>query len=468
MEGVDDYARARWNDLVRTLLHLGADVAEAEAAAHDALVRSWEAWPREARFGDVDVLVYGELLEAWSARSRAAGGSQPDPDDVARVLVAGAELEEHQAESLTGSVVATGRGPGTGPWSPARRHEDWEARYGGAAPLASLHEAVRRARRRRRGLVAGAAAVVAALALAAVVLPGGAPPDDGDPDRPDAANGIPLAWWADGVLHLGTTTVEAPGLVTLAQSGDDPTYAVVYTDSAGQVVQVSAGGDGRRIGTTDAGAPVLGASAGRVVWVDVGDDRASSRRLVLWDPAVAAARSTLDLAGSRAGPGAALLAVEAGEVLLRTADGRVEAWRPGEADTRPSPGATTTATGAGRTAGRSDLSPSGRFVATWEADGPALRVTTAPGQPGTAQTADLQVPGSQVLDARFVDDRRLVVVSTQSDLRRSRADSAVRFGRFPMADLVVCETVSLRCVIAQSRVREIDPGTATAAIILPG
>ncbi len=62
-EGVEDYARVRWNDLVRTLLVLGADADEAERTVHDTLVASWSAWSGEHRSGDVDLLVYGDLVD---------------------------------------------------------------------------------------------------------------------------------------------------------------------------------------------------------------------------------------------------------------------------------------------------------------------------------------------------------------------------------------------------------------------
>ena len=90
---LDDYVTARWSDLVRTARCVGAGPEEAERRAHDALVRSWRAWPEERRSGDVDVLVYGALLDLCG---------DLDPEWTAEVLAHGAALSDDQVEDLVG------------------------------------------------------------------------------------------------------------------------------------------------------------------------------------------------------------------------------------------------------------------------------------------------------------------------------------------------------------------------------
>ena len=79
-------------------------MAQAERVAREALLRSWSRWPAEHRSGDVDVLVYGELL---AARATGGNGSDDSDSDVARVLTRGARLGPHQVEDLTGTTVDT-------------------------------------------------------------------------------------------------------------------------------------------------------------------------------------------------------------------------------------------------------------------------------------------------------------------------------------------------------------------------
>lgn len=441
MEDVEDYVRARWNDLVRTLISLGADVVEAERTASDALVRCWSDWPDEHRSGDVDLLVYGELLALWAARS-----TDPPPvgTKIARVLVGGAALTSHQAEDLTGADSGAMHLGGIQPW---------DALYAAPAPVAALREAVRRGRRRRLGIVAGVVAAVLVI-VGAVFLGVGRDSTPPTPDLPESRNAIALAWWGDDVLHLGNVEVDSPGLRVLAQAGTDPSYSVVYGDSAGQVVQVGADGTSERIGSVEVDAPVLGTPEERVVWVDLSDGDPS---LILWDPTAAATVASLDLAGTRAGADARLLAVIGSDILLRTAAGAVEAWTPGDDETRP--------TDAPPGSPRSDVSPSGRFLVEWEPQGSQVRVRSL--SPDAAELPAPELSGTRVLSARFVNDTTLVVISTRTYLLgRDYNDGVTQSGRFPVADLITCDVATGACAVSQRRAQDVDPSATESAIIL--
>ncbi|WP_193605889.1 SigE family RNA polymerase sigma factor [Nocardioides dongkuii] len=72
------YMRARWGDLVRTLVSLGCDPHEAEDVAQTALARCLRSWDRVRAADDVDAYVYRTLLNCWStSRRRRWWGEQP-------------------------------------------------------------------------------------------------------------------------------------------------------------------------------------------------------------------------------------------------------------------------------------------------------------------------------------------------------------------------------------------------------
>ncbi len=444
METVEDYVRARWNDLVRTQVALGVDRDEAERTARDTLLRCWSDWADEQRSGDVDVLVYGELLRLHRTRDPGTAES-----DVARVLGGGAGLTAHQVEDLTGETGTTHL-----PW----RREDWDDLYAAPAPLPALLESVRRARRRRR--VAAAGVLAAALVVTLVVLrPTSDTLDLPVPDPPEVRNAIPLAWWGDDVLHLGAVEVPAVGLRVLAQAGADPTYAVVYGDSSGQVIQVEADGSSALVGTAEPDEPIIGDESGQVVWID---ETAGDPSLVLWDATTSSTVSSLDLDGTGVGAAARLIAFAEDTAYLRASDGGVETWRAGGSDTTPAgddePLAVAPVT-------PEAVSPDGALTASWDVGGPGIALGSVRG----SLPPPLDLPGTAVLSAQFVDDRTLVVVVQRTYiLGRDYDDGVTQSGRFPVADLVTC-TLSLgTCEIAQRRVQDVDPGATRSAIMLPG
>jgi RNA polymerase sigma-70 factor (sigma-E family) len=72
-----DYVRARWRDLVRAAVFLGADLHEAEDLAQTTLVRCYAGWDRVSGADNRDAYVYRMLVNAlrdvrrsrwWKAR----------------------------------------------------------------------------------------------------------------------------------------------------------------------------------------------------------------------------------------------------------------------------------------------------------------------------------------------------------------------------------------------------------------
>lgn len=77
-EDFDSYMRARWGDLVRTLVSMGCEPHEAEDVAQTALTRCYRSWDKVRAAADVDAYVYRTLFNCWAAsRKRRWWGEQP-------------------------------------------------------------------------------------------------------------------------------------------------------------------------------------------------------------------------------------------------------------------------------------------------------------------------------------------------------------------------------------------------------
>lgn len=122
-----------------------------------------------------------------------------------------------------------------------------------------------RGRRWRRTVlvVAGAGAATAGVLA---LLPG--PPDPEPPLGPltvtPARNPAPVAWYADGRVHLVRGTAEVDGVVALVQLREQ----VVYLDDRGRVVRLDADGARTELGRADPAAGLtVSEPAGRVAWL---------------------------------------------------------------------------------------------------------------------------------------------------------------------------------------------------------
>lgn len=285
------YLAARWPALVRTLVFLGHTEHDAHAVALDALVRIYPDWPRLRREEDVEVAVYREVLDARERHLRHARDGAPPAasapvvvppgmaeaaerrdqveaalarmtpgDRMVVVLEYVAELSDDQVADVLDTHV------GARP-----RLADADVRRALEAvpvdPLRAQDVAERSQARRRRTwtLTLGTVAVLVLL-VAAVgwVL-----------DRSDslgrvtaADNPLPVAWYADGVLHLESVSVEVLPVEQLVTVPD----GVVMSDVRGDVTMVDSSGALEMIGETVPGTGlVVEPDNGWVAWADPGE-----------------------------------------------------------------------------------------------------------------------------------------------------------------------------------------------------
>lgn len=293
----DDYVVARWTSLVSTVVGLGSPTDEAEEVVLATLVRLRPRWRRLRQSEDVDVAVHRELLVAHSR-------------------TASTEAAEDAPLSLSDQEPSVPPTPD------------------------AIRTLVRRSRARRLRIGLAAAAALALVgALTGWLLTLSTPAESGlAPARTTAAdNPAPVAWFANGALHLDQVVIELPplrGLVVIADGA-------VYVDRRGAVVQVDARGRRARVGTTTPGSRIeVAEDRSFVVWTDPGEGAAPRPALVVLDVASGEVTDRHPLAPGRvagqvagAGP-MGVIAVEAGRVIYRDAGG-TSSWRPGDERSAP-------------------------------------------------------------------------------------------------------------------------------------
>ncbi|GAB3023057.1 hypothetical protein GCM10011376_38960 [Nocardioides flavus (ex Wang et al. 2016)] len=194
MSDGSDFARwvdARWPDLVGGLEDDGVAPDDARLAVAEVLLASRRGWDRRAREEQVDLAVWAEVRERAGLAARPR---EPAPHAV------------------------RARDPRDGP-------EPWLAE---AARLRSA----RRRRTARRGVVA--ATVVAVLAAGWAWWAAQPSP----PEVREETNELPVAWYAEGELHLDEVVVELPGVEEFVADGD----GVAARLRSGDVVRVGADG----------------------------------------------------------------------------------------------------------------------------------------------------------------------------------------------------------------------------------
>ncbi len=285
------YLAARWPALVRTLVLLGHPDHDAHAIALDGLVRIYPDWHRLSREEDVDVAVYREVLEARDRHLRSTTGEDAsDPAPVTRDVPPGLAEQAERREQLEAALEAMTPGErmvvvleyvaelsedqiadvldshvGVGP-----RLADSDVRLAlEAVPVDPLRVAdvAERSRARRRKVWTRAAAGAAALVV--LVLAGNWVSNRidtvGDIER--AANPLPVAWYANGKLHLTDVTVGVQPVLQLVSVSD----GVVLSNDEGQVLYIQENGEQEQIGDTVTGTPlVVEPDNGWVAWADPG------------------------------------------------------------------------------------------------------------------------------------------------------------------------------------------------------
>ena len=189
------YVEARWPDLVGGLQDEGVAGDDARLAVAEALLSARRSWQRRVRDEQVDVTLWAEV------RARAG-------------------LSVRRGEPVPHAVR---------PRDPHDDPEPWLER-------ARRDRGVRRRRGARRGVVG--LAVVALLAAGWAWWAARPEP----PAVRTEANRIPVAWYAEGELHLEDVVVELPEVETFVADFTDGA-GVVARLRTGQVVRVDAEGE---------------------------------------------------------------------------------------------------------------------------------------------------------------------------------------------------------------------------------
>jgi hypothetical protein len=290
------YLVARWVPVVRTLVMLGCTEPTAVRIARAAFARLRSGWGG-ARESDVDAHAYAHVVEEWR-RARAARGAAPrDPvvgtDDRWSALepvldrlpydVRAALLLRHVAglgEAQLAEVL--GHPPDLGGTPDGEEVREAAASVAVMTPsLDEVRQVQREQRRHRRGLatrwVAGAVVVVG------VATWWGTRSAHHDPDVLGVAatvageNPADVAWYANGRLHLAHVAIDLPPLRELVAVNG----GAVYVDQDGAVVHVADDGARTRLGSTDAGSPLVGSD--EEGWVSWSDTAGVEPVLVLYD-----------------------------------------------------------------------------------------------------------------------------------------------------------------------------------------
>lgn len=285
-----EYAAARRTDLVRVGVLLGSPPEHAALVADRALALARRQWSRLRDDGDLDGTVLDLLLEQRAADRSPwwEGAVDVLPADLSatldampvreRALVAWAALGHADTAAATD---ADALGPGLA-------GRVLEVASGLVVPPPTAAEPVARSRRPLL-LAGGAAAVVLLLAVLVTVL---RPVDEPAPEPPldavevvDRPNPAPVAWYADGTVHLDRTLAPVEGVRSLVEMGT----GAVYLDVDGRVVRLDADGRRELLGRADPEVGLLGSEVfGRVAFVtgtgrelvivDVSDDEVVARR----------------------------------------------------------------------------------------------------------------------------------------------------------------------------------------------
>lgn len=283
-----DWLAARWPTLVRTLLLLRVERADAVAVAFETVVAARPDFARLHREEDVDTAVHRELhheLARHRRRHPERSPVDPSPDSdagveaverLAEVSAALAALTAGQREVVVLRQVAgldddqvadvLDRAPESAPLLP-----DPDVLLALSAlrvdplPVGEVDDAVKAVRVRvvRRVLVA----TVALLLVVAGAVWWWSPGDDGIGEVVEAENPLPLAWYGDGRLHLADVTVAVPAVVDLVSV---PSGAVMV-DGDGVVTLVEHDGATNRLGRTVPGEGLVAEpDNGWVAWADPG------------------------------------------------------------------------------------------------------------------------------------------------------------------------------------------------------
>lgn len=352
------YVGARWPFLVRSLTLIGCPAPESERLVRTALARCYLAWDEVLGTDDVDVSVYGVVLDGWhrsTGHRQPAEVVEPAPEPVPApvpvpadeqvpevvrvrrdledqlgrlastdrevlVLRHVAGLSEEQVADLLGLSVRSVRSV----VSPAPV-DDFRIACETIDVLAAPIDAViaeARAQRRRHLRVVLASVVAAVLAVSGVVWLASRPAPEQSSDRDWTVvrepNPVDIPWYAGGELHLKRVVVAMPPIADLVAVGD----GALFTGADGTVYFVRSDGAVTELGETDPDARV--AASDQTDWVSWVDTSSDVPRLVVHNLV-----SGKDTAERDLPEGGEVIAVDLARVYFRTPRGDF-VWAPGD------------------------------------------------------------------------------------------------------------------------------------------
>ena len=274
------YAAARGAAVVRGLLRLGLDLAEAEETAAIALASLRSDWQDVAGAADPDVALWSTVLAVDARRRRRRREPAPAADVLAHVLRRTAGLEELPACEVLGVPVSRLRALlATGP----PETDELDTATVVALPYARVRAVVSRGQRRAWLLTSGIVTVALLAAGLGHVLTRPEPvPGPGDALPPVAAtersNPVDVVWWADGTLHLAEATVEVGDVQRLVAAGS----GAAYVDEDGRLIAVLPNGHRTLLGRPAPRSTLVSSTRlGLVAWTDA--SVTDQPRIVVWD-----------------------------------------------------------------------------------------------------------------------------------------------------------------------------------------
>lgn len=349
------YVGARWPFLLRSLSLMGCPAPEAERLVRAALARCYVAWDEVLGSDDVDVSVYGVVLDGWrrsTRHRRPVEAVEPVPEQVPATVPADEQVPEvvrvrRELEDQLGRLTTTDRevlvlrfvaglseeqvadllglsvGSVRSVASPAPV-EDFRIACETIDVLAAPIDAViaeARAQRRRHLRIVLASTVAAVLAVGGIGWLASRPAPEQSSDRDWTVvrepNPVDIPWYAGGELHLKRVVVTMPPIGDLVAVGD----GAVLTGTDGTVYFAGSDGAVTELGETDPDARI--AASDQTDWVSWVDTTSDVPRLVVHNLV-----SRKDTAERDLPEGGEVIAVDLARVYYRTPQGDF-VWAPG-------------------------------------------------------------------------------------------------------------------------------------------
>lgn len=333
------YLAARWPSLVRSLVLIGCPRGEAEALVVAGLVRCYPSYDRVRETEDIDVHVYGTVLDGWHRRLRHGDLPVEQPvveeetDEVLLRREIEAELGSLSPEQreqvvlryvaeLSDEQVADVLERPTGGERTRFSEVDFRIARETIAVSPPPYDTVvadAHAGRRRRGRIAVASTAGGVLVVAALAWVSTRPESTPEPDQAKVVkskNPIDQPWYGGGLLHLENVAVEVPQVVDMVEVGG----GVIYSGSDGVLVRVGPNGETNPLGRRAFGSPLVASDErGWAAWVA---GPGENPEMVVHDVATGD-----DVARVTVPPGARAVALDQNRVYY-VSDGSSYGWDP--------------------------------------------------------------------------------------------------------------------------------------------